>query len=122
MSTVIIAAVLVLICVFSARSYIRKLVKGGGCCGEHEEMEKKVRVSDRDRRHYPYTVTLRIDGMTCGNCARRVENALNRLEGTWAEADFSAGKAVVCTKQPADTEKLRRAVSDAGYTMLGILQ
>ncbi len=121
MSTAIIVVILVLICVFSVKSYIKKLSRGGGCCGEHEEMEKKVRVADHDRSHYPYTITLRIDGMTCGNCTRRVENALNRLEGTWATVDFSEGKATVRTKQPADTEVLRRAVSDAGYTMLGVL-
>lgn len=121
MSTAIILVILVLVCVFSVKSYIKKLSRGGGCCGEHEEQEKKVRVADHDKSHYPYTVTLRIDGMTCGNCARRVENALNRMEGTWATADFFEGKATVRTKQPADAEVLRRAVGDAGYTMLEVL-
>ena len=27
--------------------------KGGGCCGEWERAEKKVRVADRNRSHYP---------------------------------------------------------------------
>ncbi len=120
MSTVIIVVILAAVCVYSARSYLRKLSRGGGCCGEHEAAEKKVRVTDRDKSHYPYTAALRIDGMTCGNCARRVENALNRMEGTWANADFAQGKAVVRTKQPADAAAMRKAVGDAGYTVLSV--
>ena len=36
---------------------------------------KKVKVKDKDPSHYPYEKILKIDGMTCGNCANRVENA-----------------------------------------------
>lgn len=120
MSTAVILLILILICVFAVRSYLKKLTHGGGCCGEHEAAEKKVKVSDRDKSHYPYTVELRIDGMTCGNCSRRVENALNRLEGTWAVVDLGERRATVRTKQPADAELLRRTVRDAGYTVLSV--
>lgn len=122
MSTAIIVIILLVICVFSIRSYARKLSHGGGCCGEHEAAEKKVRVSDHNKDHYPYTTVLTVDGMTCGNCARRVENALNRLEGTWAEVELGDRKAVVRTKQPARAEELRQAVAEAGYTVISVQQ
>jgi copper chaperone CopZ len=118
MGTAMVLLVLLVICIFAVRSYMKKLSHGGGCCGEHEAMEKKVKVGDRDKSHYPYTVVLKIDGMTCGNCTRRVENALNRMDGTWAEVDLGEQRATVRTKQPANLEQLRQVVQEAGYLVL----
>ena len=83
LNAVLIAALLLLAAWALRRTLIRSR-KGGGCCGDHEAAEKKVTVSDRNKAHYPYAVSLQIGGMTCENCARKVENALNRLDGTWA--------------------------------------
>lgn len=70
--------------------------------------------------HYPYQVTLTIDGMTCSNCSRRVENALNSLDGVWAKVDLGERKADVRLKQAPDNDALRHAVQDVGYTVLSI--
>lgn len=105
MGTILIAALLSLVFVYAIYSYVRKLRQGGGCCGGHEPAEKKVKVADRDKRHYPYTVTLTVDGMTCGNCVRRVENALNRLDGVWAEVDLGA-RGRPCAPNSARTRRL----------------
>lgn len=122
MGTILVAALLSLVFVYAIYSYVRKLRQGGGCCGGHEPAEKKVKVADRDKRHYPYTVTLTVDGMTCGNCVRRVENALNRLDGVWAEVDLGARRATVRTKQRPDEAALRQAVRGAGYLVLSVEQ
>ena len=68
MTTAILLAVLVLACIYGGYAYVKKLRAGGGCCGPHETAEKKVRVTDRDKSHYPYTALLGVDGMTCSNC------------------------------------------------------
>ena len=86
--TAVVLVLLTLCVCFGIRSYAKKLRQGGGCCGEREPAEKKVRVADRNRSHYPYHAVLKIDGMVCANCARRVENAINRMDGYWAEAAF----------------------------------
>ena len=65
-------------------------------------------------------VTLTIDGMTCSNCSRRVENALNSLDGVWAKVDLGERKADVRLKQAPDNDALRHAVQDVGYTVLSI--
>ena len=120
MITYVLTALIVLICMYAGYSYIKKLRKGGDCCGEREAAEKKVKVADRDARHYPYTATLSIEGMMCTNCARKVENAFNRQDGVWRKVDFAGRKAVVRMKQPMDDAKLRRIVREAGYTVLKI--
>ena len=74
----------------------------------------------RDETHYPYTAVLTIDGMTCGHCAVRVENALNELNGVWAKVDLGGKTALVRMVQPLPEAVLRQAIRGAGYTLLHI--
>lgn len=120
MATIIITALIILAAIYGGYSYYKKLRFGGGCCGEREAAEKKVKVADKDKSHYPYTAFLKIDGMTCSNCVRRVENALNRLDGVWATIQLEQNTALVRMKQPLDDQILRSAVREQGYTVLSI--
>lgn len=115
---IIIILVIIAIVVFGINSYIKKLKKGGDCCPEHEEATKSVKVKDRDKSHYPYEAKLAIDGMSCNNCVRNVENALNALDGTWASVSLEDNMATVLLKNPPDIEKLSKVVEDAGYMVL----
>ena len=118
MLNIIIVLIVEAIVVFGSISYIKKLKKGGDCCLEHEEDTKSVKVKDRDKSHYPYEAKLAIDGMSCNNCVRNVENALNALDGTWATVSLEDNMATVLLKNPPDIEKLSKAVADAGYMVL----
>ena len=115
----VLTAVLLLLAAWALRRTLVRSRKGGGCCGEHESAEKKVTVSDRNKAHYPYAVLLQIGGMTCENCARKVENALNLLDGTWAVVSISGGSAKVLSKTPPDEAAIREAVRGAGYVVTG---
>ena len=115
---IIIVLIVAAIVVFGSINYIKKLKKGGDCCPEHEEATKSVKVKDRDKSHYPYEAKIAIDGMSCNNCVRNVENALNALDGTWATVSLEDNMATVLLKNPPDIEKLSKAVADAGYMVL----
>lgn len=115
---IIIVLIVAAIVLFGSINYIKKLKKGGDCCPEHEEATKSVKVKDRDKSHYPYEAKLAIDGMSCNNCVRNVENALNALDGTWATVSLEDNMATVLLKNPPDIEKLSKAVADAGYMVL----
>lgn len=110
--------ILVLMVIWAVWHIREKRKKGGGCCGEHEETVKRVPVADKDRNHYPLKRVIRIGGMTCENCARRVENALNAIPGVWAKVDIGEKRAVVLMKGRIEDTVLKRAVSSAGYTVL----
>ena len=114
-SQIVVIAVLLLWSAAAVFLIVRKLRRGGGCCGEHETTEKKVRVSDRNQAHYPYAVSLQIDGMTCENCARKTENALNGMEGTLASVSIGDHSAKVLCKSVPDEHAIREAVRRAGY-------
>lgn len=120
MMTYIIAGGIFVFCGFVLYHYVSKLRRGESCCSEGEEPIKKVHVADRNKKHYPYEIILFIDGMTCANCALRVENVLNSQPGIYAKVDLGQRKASVLSKEPADVSVLRQRVRDAGYTVLNV--
>ena len=79
-----------------------------------------MKVRDKDKSHYPYSLLLKVDGMSCGNCASHVENALNSLEGVWAQVDLEKGEALVRMKQEYGNNELKQAVKEAGYVVYKI--
>lgn len=118
-TTVVIVLILAAIAVLSVVSYVKKL--RSGCCGASDEKVKRVRVTDRDKSHYPHSVVLVVDGMVCENCAARVENALNALGGVWASADVEHGTVTVRMKQSLDERLLRDTVNQiGGYTVMKV--
>ncbi len=116
MQYAIFAIVLIVFAVFVIKSYSKKLASG--CCGGGDA-EKKVKVADKNRSHYPYAAVLTVDGMMCAACETRVENALNAIDGVWAKASSSDGKVEVLMKSPVDEDTLRRTVNELGvYTLM----
>ena len=60
---------------------------------------------------------IRVDGMTCGACAARVESALGAAEGVLdARVNFASGRATVLHDGSTDDTVLRRAIEQAGYS------
>lgn len=118
LSTVIICVILAFIAVFSLRGYIQKLTNG--CCGAGGDEVKRVRPGDRDLSHYSHTYKLGVEGMSCKNCAMRVENAFNEREGCCAEVDLKQNSAVVHTKDTLSESELRAVVQKAGYQVTSL--
>jgi copper chaperone CopZ len=59
--------------------------------------------------------TLRIDGMHCGSCVRRVAQALASVEGAQAK-DVQIGKARLASElDPAPVDLAIAALAKAGY-------
>lgn len=94
---------------------IRRRKKGSACCGSPAENQKRVPAADKNPSHYPHRMQLIITGMTCENCAIRVENALNGVDGVWAKVDRGSGIADVRMKAETDLRLLAQAVAKAGY-------
>ncbi|MDL2323602.1 heavy metal translocating P-type ATPase [Ruminococcaceae bacterium OttesenSCG-928-A16] len=64
--------------------------------------------------------TITIEGMTCGHCSGRVEQALNALEGVEAKVDLDAKTAEVTLQADVADDVLRKAVEEAGYQVISI--
>ena len=63
------------------------------------------------------TVTLNIDGMTCGGCVKSVTRLLEGVEGVEKEEVSLENKNAVITfdESKTDTDALIDAVEDGGY-------
>jgi len=118
MGNVIIIAALIVIVIFAIFSTVRRIRFGSSCCGEKTPPDKKVRVKDRNKSDYPYEYVLKVDGMHCSNCARRIENAFNSTDGRWARADIADNEVMLLSKREETQQDLSAIVSSAGYVML----
>ena len=118
MGTVVVLLILAAIIAFAVFGTIKRIRYGSSCCGERDPAPKKIKVSDKDKSHYPYAYELGIDGMHCSNCARRVENGFNKIPGMWAKADVSKKQVILMTKEQVEENECFKIVSDSGYTMI----
>ena len=68
------------------------------------------------------TTTYDVTGMTCGHCVQSVTTELSALPGVKdVSVELNAGAAsqvTVVSDSPLDTEAVRGAVDEAGYTLV----
>ena len=75
-STIVIVVILAVILFFAVKNSIPHFRGEGGCCGGSGK-EKLIKPSKLER--IIATKVIKIEGMRCENCNRRVQNALNQL-------------------------------------------
>ena len=119
MTTGIIISVLVVVCFIAVRTYVKKLAHG--CCGAGGDKEQKL-TKTADLSEFRYSYSVKISGMTCKNCAVRIENAFNRREGIFARVDFKSGTAEVSAKEPLSEFVIRQTVIGLSYSVEEIKQ
>ena len=67
------------------------------------------------------TTTLKVDGMMCMHCVAHVKKALESIDGvTGAEVSLEKKSAVVYSDVTIDPAQLKKAVEDAGYSLVSI--
>ena len=65
-------------------------------------------------------VEMIVEGMSCGHCSQRVEEALNGIEGVKAEVNLKKKTAYVTLENEVSDEALKAAVENAGYSITKI--
>lgn len=63
-------------------------------------------------------IVLKVEGMMCGHCKARVEKACKAVPGTLDAVADLAAKTVTVTGT-ADEAALKKAITDAGYEVVG---
>ena len=119
MTTAIIIVLLVGACVMAVKSYAKKL--SHGCCGAGGDKERKI-AETADLSDCKYRYTVKIGGMTCKNCAARIENTFNRQEGIFAQADYKSGIAEISAKEALPEIVVRQRIVGLGYSVEEIKQ
>lgn len=124
---VIVAAVVVAVAVAAVRLVGTATGKRDCCSGDVKDPGAgkgdgrsfaKAEVTDTDPAHYPYVTELGIGGMSCEHCVASVTNALESIEGCWAEVTLAGGRALLRSKAPIDEAGVRSVVERAGYRLV----
>ncbi len=61
-------------------------------------------------------VELNVGGMTCASCQRRVEKALNKIEGVSASVNYATGSAVINSEKQIDPALFIKVIENSGYS------
>ncbi|MCC8081935.1 MAG: heavy-metal-associated domain-containing protein [Lachnospiraceae bacterium] len=112
-ATIIIVIIIIIIVLAVIINYRKKVTQG--CCGADGDAAEKVIPKDVDLADYPYACTILIEGMTCKNCAARIENRFNQTEGYFAKVNLRKNSAEIHTKTPVDDGEIKSIVAKAGY-------
>ena len=116
MGNFIIIAVLAVAISFGIRETVKHFRGEGGCCGGGgKALKSKKKLST-----VTATKTLVIEGMTCENCANRVEWAINDIEGLVAKVNLKKKEAAVSMDRDVDSSVIISAIEKAGYKVVEI--
>nr|WP_324294839.1 heavy metal translocating P-type ATPase [Burkholderia pseudomallei] len=107
-----------LVAALDAAGYRATVATAPAATGNADARHGRARDEDDDAAAAPHTavVTLTIGGMTCGGCARRVEQALAAVRGVAdAKVDLATMSAKASVARDVDSQTLVAAVEQAGY-------
>ena len=113
MGTAIICIVLGIVCIVAVRMYAKSLKHG--CCGSGGDAVKKTDPADTNRSHYPYEKRVQIEGMTCKNCAARIENAFHKLDGYYAQVNLGKQQMILLAKKDVFDAEVKSIIAGVGY-------
>ena len=66
------------------------------------------------------TETYTVTGMTCGHCVSSVTEEVSELPGVNdVQVDLESGRVTVTADAPVGEDKVRAAVEEAGYSLVG---
>ncbi len=106
---IIIIAVLILAIVPTVKHF-----KGqGGCCGGGGYTPKKKKLKNVIAKK-----TFRVDGMHCQNCANRVMETVNDIDGLSADVKLKQGTVTVSYETDVADEVIKEKIEAVGYTVL----
>ncbi len=65
--------------------------------------------------------TVGIEGMSCGMCEAHINDLVRReFKVKSVKSSVKKKNSEIVSKEPIDEEKLRKAITDTGYTVTGI--
>lgn len=89
-----------------------------------KEKGRTIKIQNSEKREnkeeWKMKNVLTIEGMMCGHCTSRVEQALNAIDGVTAEVSLDNKTATVSSTKEISQETLVKAVTDAGYTVVDV--
>lgn len=101
---------------------------------EAEEQDKAVQqkaeadrvytenINEEKNKEERNMITLKIEGMMCQHCVKHVKESLEKLEGVQAIVDLDKKTATVMKPDSVSIEDCKKAVKDAGYEVVDVIE
>ena len=109
----VLLAVLVIAVFIVVRTKIKRVGIKRTCCGGHEKEKRQEKILEEKPIR---EITVHIADLCCEDCAIRVENAFNRLDGVSAKACHHEKRAVLLISKELTEAEIRAVVSACGFT------
>lgn len=116
--TFIVAILLIAVIGIAIFSTIKRINYGSSCCGEKDPMPPRIKVKDKNKNHYPFAYRIKVDGMHCSGCVRKLENAFHKEDGMWATVSLEKKEVLLRSKKELENRDMGSIVSSVGFTML----
>lgn len=115
----VILAIVAVIMLIALRGAIKHFKGDGPCCGGGES---SLLGSDEKRLANPIIgkKTVKISGMHCDHCVRSVTEAINKIDGASARVTLRSETAVVSYDREVSDDAIKKAVKEAGFTVVSI--
>ena len=124
---ILIIAVIVLVVGWIIRGMIRDKKAGKSCCGcncaacgacSRGNSVHKVQNSQNNQL---IRTRVEVDGMMCGMCEAHVNEAIRKaIPVKKVSSSHTHGETIILTEGTPDSEKIRKAIDETGYTVLSI--
>lgn len=83
---------------------------------------ENININKEEIKEEKKMITLKIEGMMCQHCVKHVKEALEKLEGVQAIVDLDKKTATVMKPDSVSVDDCKKAVVDAGYEVVGIIE
>ena len=115
MQNVIIVLIIALIIGYGIYATVMHFKGQGGCCGGggYRPRKKRLKAILKQKKFH-------IQGMNCNNCKRRVEEAVNDLEGVAGRVNLKKGLLTVYYAKDIEDQVIQTKIERLGYRVMGI--
>ena len=124
---ILIIAVIVLVVGWIIRGMDRDKKAGKSCCGcncaacgacSRCNSEHKIQNAQNNQL---IRTRIEVDGMMCGMCEAHVNEAIRKaIPVKKVSSSHTHGETIILTEGTPDSEKIRKAIDETGYTVLSI--
>ena len=114
MTDIIILGILLILVIIGIRSSIKHFKGEGGCCGG----SSGPRVRKMKLKEIRETKTFKIEGMSCDNCKKRIENELNSMDQVNAKVSLKRKEVVVKLGIHMEDSAIIQKIEKLGYRVI----
>ena len=66
-------------------------------------------------------IIIKVDGMHCEHCAKKVSDAIVKLDDSYkVKVDLKSGEVTITSKNTIDIDNAKENVNETGFTFVGV--